>query len=267
MIVAALVRDPVSRARLAAALRGDATVRFCDRLSEAMAMVETGLANLVVLEHRDVDGSSTLPAVRRLRDEFPSIPVVMYLPLTAEVTATVLEFAKAGVSQMVFQGVDDLRPSLRGVVDAALDHVSAASLGAELEPLVPATIRPFLRYCLEHARRNLTVEEVAGALHVHRKTLVDRLTAAHLPSPRAMIGWCRLLVAARMLDDPGRTVEQVALKLDFPSGTALRNMCKRYTGLRTGEVRQNGGVRCIMHAFRRELSGVGAPRHGARDDV
>jgi AraC-like DNA-binding protein len=93
---------------------------------------------------------------------------------------------------------------------------------------------------------------------VHRKTLVDRLKAAHLPSPRAMIGWCRLLMAARLLDDPGRTVEQVALKLDFPSGAALRNMFKRYTGLRTTEVRENGGVRCLLHAFKRELAAVTA---------
>jgi AraC-like DNA-binding protein len=117
---------------------------------------------------------------------------------------------------------------------------------------------PFLRYCLEHARRDLSVEEVAAAMGVHRKTLVDRLRAARLPPPRAMIGWCRLLMAARMLDDPARTVEQVALKLDFPSGAALRNMFKRYTGLRTAEVRENGGVRCLVHAFKQEIAAVSA---------
>jgi AraC-like DNA-binding protein len=73
-----------------------------------------------------------------------------------------------------------------------------------------------------------------------------------------MIGWCRLLIAARVLDDPGRTVEQVALKLDFPSGAALRNMFKRYTGLRTTEVRENGGVRCLVHVLKRELAAVSA---------
>ena len=64
--------------------------------------------------------------------------------------------------------------------------------------------------------------------------------------------------AARLLDDPGRTIEQVALKLDFPSGAALRNMFKRYTGLRTTEVRENGGVRCLVHTFKRELAAVSA---------
>ena len=221
-------------------------------------MVEAGLASLVVVDHRDFDGAATLPTVRRLRDAFPSVPIVMYLPMSAVVSGAVMDYAKAGVSQLVFQGVDDLKASLRSAVNAAIDQVSAASLGADLDPLIPPTVMPFLRYCLEHARRDITVEEVAAAMGVHRKTLVDRLKAARLPSPRAMIGWCRLLMAARLLDDPGRTIEQVALKLDFPSGAALRNMFKRYTGLRTTEVRQNGGVRCLVHAFKRELAAVSA---------
>jgi AraC-like DNA-binding protein len=258
VIVASLVRDPVSRARLIDALRTEASVRYCERLSEVFALVESGLASLVVLDHRDFDGSPTLPTVRRLRDEYPSVPIVMYLPMSAVISGAVMDYAKAGVSQLVFQGVDDLKASLRSAVDAALDQVSASALSEELESLVPATIVPFLRYCLEHARRDFTVEEVAAAMGVHRKTLVDRLKAARLPSPRAMIGWCRLLVAARLLDDPGRTVEQVALKLDFPSGAALRNMFKRYTGLKTTEVRENGGVHCMLHAFKRELAAVSA---------
>lgn len=258
MIVAALVKDPVSRARLTDALRSEATVRNCERLVEVLALVEQGLATIVVLDHRDYDGNAALPVVRRLRDEYPSVPVVMYLPMVALASGAVMDYARAGVSQLVFQGVDDFKTSLRSAIDAALDQVSAGALAAEIEPLIPSTIVPFLRYCLEHSRRNITVEEVAAAMGVHRKTLVDRLKAARLPSPRAMIGWSRLLMAARLLEDPGRTIEQVALKLDFASGTALRNMFKRYTGLRTTEVRENGGVRCLLHAFKRELAAVSA---------
>jgi AraC-like DNA-binding protein len=113
-----------------------------------------------------------------------------------------------------------------------------------------------------HSRREMSVEDAATAMGIHRKTLVDRLRSAGLPSPRTIIGWSRLLTAARLLDDPGRTVEQVALRLDFPSGTALRNMFKRYTGLRTSEVRENGGVRCVLHAFKRVLAATAAGHHG-----
>jgi AraC-like DNA-binding protein len=254
VIVAAHVRDPIARARLTEALRGEASIRNCARLSEVIALVETGLASIVVVDHRDYDGSSTLPGVRRLREDFPSVPIVIYVPLSNEISGRVLEYARAGVSQLVFQGVDDLRTPLRAAINTAMDHASALALGQEFERLVPANLLPFLRYALEHSRRNMSVEDAATAMGIHRKTLVDRLRAAGLPSPRAIIGWSRLLMAARLLDDPGRTVEQVALQLDFPSGTALRNMFKRYTGLRTSEVRENGGVRCVLHAFKRELA-------------
>ena len=61
MIVAALVTDPISRARLTDALKHEASVRYCERLSEVTAMVEAGLANLIVVEHRDRDGAPALP--------------------------------------------------------------------------------------------------------------------------------------------------------------------------------------------------------------
>lgn len=260
MIAAAVVNDPVARARLTAALKQEAAVRFCERVTELLALVETGLAGLVIVDRRDRDGLSTLDAVRRIRDEFPSIPVVLYCALTSETSRDVLLFARAGVDQLVVQGVDDLRTPLRSAVQAAVDQVSAKQFLTDLEPLIPPNILPFLRYCLEHARRDITVEEVALALGVHRKTLVDRLKAAHLPMPSNIISWCRILIAARILDDPGRTVEQVALLMDFPSASSLRNMMKRYTGLRTAEVRENGGVRCVLHAFKRELSAAAATR-------
>ena len=55
---------------------------------------------------------------------------------------------------------------------------------------------------------------------------------------------------------PIYTLEQAALRLEFPSGTALRNMLMRYTGLKPRELRENGGVHCVMHLFRRELGGA-----------
>ncbi|MEP7380155.1 MAG: helix-turn-helix domain-containing protein [Gemmatimonadota bacterium] len=255
MIVAALVWDPASRARLQDALRGQASPRFCDRQSELMTLVENNLAGVVILDTRDREGVSTLKTVRRIREEFPSVPVVLYFAISPDTSREVLQFARAGVNDIVLRDVDDVRYSLRAALSAAADHCSARTIIGELDGLIPVPVMPMLRYCLENGRRALTVEDVADALNVHRKTLVARLKGAHLPTPSALISWCRLLVAARLLEDPGRSVEQVALLLDFPSGTSMRNMMKRYTGLRPGEIRENGGVRCVLHAFKRYLAG------------
>jgi len=89
---------------------------------------------------------------------------------------------------------------------------------------------------------------------VHRKTLAARLARAGMPTPLALIGWCRLLAAARAMEEGGRTLEQVALRLEFPGAAALRNMLARYTGLSPREVRRRGGVQSVIAAFRRTLT-------------
>ena len=52
----------------------------------------------------------------------------------------------------------------------------------------------------------------------------------------------------------GALIALTASLLDFSSGASLRNMLKRYTGLSPREVRENGGLRCVLHAFRQTLS-------------
>lgn len=260
MIVAALLWDTVCRARLAEATRSDAHLRICERKSELLALVENGLANVVVCDARDSEGESTLSAVRLIRDSFPTVPVALYCAVSPSASRDLLDFARAGVTDLILKDVDDSKQGLRATVASAADRCSATAITTELAPLVPPTIVPIIRFCLENGRRALTVEEVADGLNVHRKTLVHRLSSAGLPTPSAIIAWCRLLVSARLLEDPGRTTEQVALLLDFPSGNSMRNMVRRYLGLRAGEVRQNGGLRCVLHAFKRELAQPGFRR-------
>lgn len=253
MIVAAMLWDAASRARLSDAARGRAHLHLCERPSELLSLVENGLADVVVLEMADPWGVSTLNVVRQIRSGYPSVAVVLYCALTPATSREMLEFAKAGVNELVLKDLDDVRGPLASALTEAVNNRSAMVIFEEIESLVPPNVAPMIRYCLENGRRPLTVEEVASALGVHRKTLVDRLSSAGLPAPSAIISWCRLLVSARMLEDPARTVEQVALLLDFPSSTSMRNMVKRYTGLRTTEVRENGGLRCVLHAFKGEL--------------
>ena len=118
---------------------------------------------------------------------------------------------------------------------------------------MPADAWSFVSYCLTRAHAPISVAAAADALGLDRRTLVRRLERAGLPQPRRIAGWCRVIAAVRLLDEPIYTLEQAALRLDFPSGTALRNMLVRYTGLRPREIRENGGIRCVLHLFKREL--------------
>lgn len=251
-MVAALIWEKVARARLAESLRGQSAIRFCEHRSELVALLASGAVGALVVDKRDSDGKSTLHLVRRVRSAFPALPIVLYTALAPDASRDVLRFARAGVNDLIFRGVDDTRAALRGALQAAADDCLAKLALSEIEPLVPANVLDIVRYCVENARGDIGVGEVAAALSVHRKTLVNRMRAAGYPPPSWLISWGRLLHAARLLD--GRSVTQVATLVGFPTGTALRNMMKRYTGLTTTEVRRHGGMRCVLRVFKRELA-------------
>jgi AraC-like DNA-binding protein len=252
--VIGLIGDREARARIGDALRGQATVTFCDAAAELIDTLARAFVTAVVVELRDCTGVSTASVIRCLREGFPSIPVVAYCSLTRATPHDILTAAKAGASGLVLRGVDDTGVALRAALTSAADDCVARRVMRALEDAAPGSVRPIIEYCILHARNAPSVAQVARALGISRKTLVNRLGAAGMPTPSAIIGWCRLLQAAQLIEDPKRSVERIAHELDFPSGAALRNMLKRYTGLQPREVRENGGLRCVLHAFQRALA-------------
>ena len=74
-----------------------------------------------------------------------------------------------------------------------------------------------------------------------------------VPPPQELLAWCRLGVVGYLLGTTSLSVESIAQQLDFPSDTALRNLVKRYTGLRATEIRERGGLPCVIGALKDEL--------------
>jgi AraC-like DNA-binding protein len=162
---------------------------------------------------------------------------------------------RAGISGILFRGLDDVGAALRSALGHADERCLARLVTDAMAPAVPPEARVLIEFCMEHARSAPTVAEIASELGVHRKTLVNWMMQAHLPTPSAVTAWCRILLAARRLDEPGRSVEHVALDLGFGSASELRNMLRRYTGLRPGEIRERGGFNFVLELFLRERAG------------
>jgi transcriptional regulator GlxA family with amidase domain len=182
------------------------------------------------------------------------VPIVAFTAAGPGSSSDILAMAQAGVHELIIQGFDDAGIALRTVAESASRRCAATRVLSELESDVPADALPFVRFCLERSSVKLTVTDAATYLGVHRKTLVYRLARTTLPPPSTMIGWCRLFVAAHMLEDPRRSVASVALALDFSSGAALRGMLRRYTGLRPQELRECGGLALLISTFRRQIA-------------
>ena len=212
----------------------------------------------VIVGARDASGVPTDAAIQRIRYGFPRLTVVGYIRGRVGCSSQVLALANAGVHELVLEGVDDVGVALRSALHSAARQSIVAEVQRTIQGHVPPSVWPFVRYCLGHLDEPLTVPSIASALGVHRKTLVNWMRAARCPPPREMATWCRLLVAAWMLQEPSRVIEQVALDLEFPSGNGFRNVLRRYAGLSPSEARTPEGLSAVVARFAEAMSGAPA---------
>jgi AraC-like DNA-binding protein len=117
-----------------------------------------------------------------------------------------------------------------------------------LRPTLSPHSAAFVAYCLGQGT-GASVEQGAAALGVTRKTLVNRFAREGLIPPREILAWCRLLHAAYLLDDSGRSLEQVGLAIGCGSGTALRNLFVRHARVRPDAIRTGGALSATLERF------------------
>jgi AraC-like DNA-binding protein len=248
-VVAALVCDTTTRAHLRRSLAGVGRVEFCCRVAELPEIVLRHRARVIITDLWDVTGTPTAPAVRRLHSHHSAIPILAYCAPGPRTSGELLAMVHAGISGIVFREVDDPGRVIRSALECAEDRRLAETVTGAIGPLVPTQGRTFIAYCIEHARTAPTVAEVASSIGVHRKTLVNWMLQAGLPTPRAVTAWSRILLATWLLGAAERSVESVALDLGFGSASELRNMLRRYTGMRPAELRGPGGFPRVLELF------------------
>ena len=252
--IVALLRDRLVQARARHAIGPEGRLLLCRVREDLLIQASHAQASLILTDLWDSVGQPVSPVVRQLSARYPTVPIIAYCTLTPESSREVLEVSRAGVMRLIFAGFDDVENAVRSAVLLARAAHVCGLLERELDGTLSERMRSVLRRCLEHPGEVLTVRQLAEYFGTSRRTLLNHATREALPAPGCLIAWCRLLMAARLLEDPGRSVEQIALSLDFPTATALRNMLRRYTGLRPGEIRARGGLPCVLNQFKQALA-------------
>jgi AraC-like DNA-binding protein len=254
-LVIGLVHGPAERARIGSALRARSTeIVFVDRIAELADAVMTARTSIsaIIVEVRDADGRPVHEVVGELHAGGTGTPLVAYCRAGAEHSSDIRALVLAGAHQLLFHGIDDAGIALRHILEAAQQASVGERAAEELMRIVPAKLAPIVSHVTRYPATQ-RVSQVADALGYHRKTLVNHCTQAEFLSPHELLCWCRLAVAGELMASSCRTIESIANQLDFSSDTGLRNMMKRYTGLKASEVRERGGARCVVAALRRQL--------------
>jgi AraC-like DNA-binding protein len=185
--------------------------------------------------------------------QFPAVPFLGYCGLGVSHAEELSELARAGVHELVFRDIDDRPTLLRAKLSRGNQARAGANVVRRLSAQLPELLHGLISYCVNFPRESHEVERIALALGVHRKTLVNWCQRAHAPPPSVLVTWVRLLLAVELLQSQGHTIERVARGLEFASGSAFRNLCRRYCGRRPAELRSPAGREAAYRAFARSL--------------
>jgi AraC-like DNA-binding protein len=251
--IAALVLGRLDRARLQDAVRGTAILEQVDRVVDLERLVVRSVPRVsaVVAEPYDSHRTPTAPMLARLKAEYPGVALIGYCLPGHTHSSEILALARAGVHELVFRGIDDATATFQQTLARASQASASREVLNALRPVVSTDALWIVEACAQYAWPELNSRELAQALGLNVKTLVKHCRAGGLPSPGALLNWIRLMVVSYLLEAEGRALEHVATAFGLESASPLRNLLKRYTGMRATEIRAGGGLRVVIDAFLR----------------
>jgi AraC-like DNA-binding protein len=240
--VIALVTGRADAVRITAALRPMSVLiaATLDELRSAFADAEQQCAGMLI-EARDVNGESTSAFIGSLAQQH-RIPVLGYVSSGALYADAMRELARAGVHDLVFREADDCAALLGAKFARGEESRAASTVLSRIAEHTPRRLMPVAEYVLNFPRDKYSVAKVASAIGVNRKTLTNWCARQKCPPPGIIITWCRLLLAAELLQIPGRTVERTVNALDFASASSFRNLCQKYLRRRPSTLSAPGAL-------------------------
>lgn len=245
------------------ALTGHARCHVCSHPKRLLALVRKLRPAAVLLDLGSAREHVASRFFRQLRQQFPSVVAVGCVRLAVADIHALPGAVAAGITDIAVIGHDDIGAVVDGALKRMGDEADLRAVLRAIAPHVPAAAWTTIRECGRAAARGLSVTALARELGMSQRTLLRRLVQWGLPRPAALIGWLRLLVAARLLEHSDRTVSEVAKALKYPSSAALRRAFRRGTGLSPTAVRREGGVASVVAAFVQTLSSL----PGAEEDA
>ncbi len=236
--VACIPSSVVLVARLTAATTpGGSVVGFND-IDSLLNSIARGVVHCTVVAVENETIQNDIGNIRRLRDDFPQHPILVWCDPKLISTRHFLDIAQLGVSEIAFQGVTDSRYVLAQLLATSRHRSFSREVYSRLSAHIPRQLRPLFEIGLARAGEPLDVNHAAAALGVTRQTLRNRLVYHGLPRTRSFLIWCRLLVGTWLLDQPGHTLESVAFQLGFSNASNLGAALRRYVGAGITELRK-----------------------------
>jgi AraC-like DNA-binding protein len=224
-----------------------------DRLRQAV--VDSPPAAIVIVDPYADSGAADPQLSSELRTllwEFPSATVLAALEIRPGRSRDLRTLGEWGVTDVISLVEDDTHEAIY----RRLRSVEGRSLQTLLERTLPPLLSVGGR-----------ARELARRLHLSERTVLRWAERGGLPPPRRLLAWMRILLAASLLDDPGRTVLSVAHACGYSSDSSLRRAMQDFLHVGPSALRREGAFPVAARAFLEELSQTRAlarDRHSLR---
>lgn len=199
-----------------------------------------------------------------LRDalrSFPSALLVAALPETVENADVLRTLVSWGVADTLDTGRERTLAAVARRISLVRSRAVHRLLRRALPRGIPSRTRGLLTVAAEVAAAGGHAADFAAALGVAERTVPRWCARADLPAPRRLLAWLRILMAADLLDDPGRSIESVARACGYSAASSLKPALRNLLGLSPADLRARGAFDTAADAFTAEL---GQLREAAR---
>ena len=198
-----------------------------------------------------------LAGAMRLVREFPRVPAIVLVSPHATLSPNgLLALGNCGLRQLVDVRLPAGWAQLREVLGLDGPRGQAvrdtAGLVAGLGD-TPEDFRRFIEALFAGTTPLHTVRELARQLGVRPSTLVSRFFRARLPSPKRYLAMAGLVRAARLFENPGLSVADVAIHLDHSSAQSFGRHVKIFLGISPREFRRQYDGRAMLQRFGAEM--------------
>ena len=195
--------------------------------------------------------------VASLVREFPRIPAVALLSeLEPKTPHAVLALGQSGIRRLVdvrqAAGWRELRGALMADGGDAAQRTILGQLATDLAG-VPEDCWRFFETIFVCSPRIGNVRLLARHLEVLPSTLMSRFFRAGAPAPKRYLATARLVRAARLFENSGFSVANVANHLDYSSPQSFGRHVRTLLHMTAGDFRRHFDGAGMFELFRREL--------------
>ena len=251
MQILACLRERRARVRLHRALGSAYAIAWAGDWDQVENLVRRMAVDVIVVDPGS-SGTVVVTPLCRLRERYPSVPVVLYTEFRTDLADALLQWGDAGVCGAAFLDQSDSAWDLRRLLNTATERSAAGQLLQTLERELPGLdekVGHVLRVGLYEATTLETAKEWGDLVGLPRRQLYRLFFDAGLPTPKTCLQWLRLLYVAKALADPAVSVEDVVFRMRYSAPSNFWAHTRMILGLSPSEMRWSVTAEDLVDRF------------------